>query len=331
MNSYAVYGVGNALVDLEIALTPQTLGELGLEKGLMTLLDEGQQQLILAAIQDQITKRACGGSAANTLIALGQLGAKVFYSCKVADDEAGAFYRDGLGGCGVESNLQNQPLPPGITGKCLVMVTPDADRTLGTFLGISAELSPQELVPAAIASADYTYIEGYLVTSPSTLAAAIEARTLAQAAGQRVALTLSDVNMVRFFKEGLLQMVGTGVDLLFANEAEALAMADTEDLTAAIAHLKTLSRCFALTRGPQGSLVFDGETLLEIPGHPVTAVDTVGAGDIYAGCFLYGITQGWSYGQAGDLASLASARLVTQYGPHLDTAVLQDLLAQCRP
>lgn len=271
-------------------------------------------------------KKASGGSAANTLIAIGQLGGKGYYSCKVANDADGQFYLEDLARCGVETNLKPEALAEGITGKCLVMVTPDADRTMGTFLGISGSFSEAELDPAAIAASDYTYIEGYLVTSPTGKAAAIKARELAKAAGKQVSLTLSDFNMVKFFKDGLLEMIGEGVDLLFANETEALTLAETEDLETAIAHLKTLSRAFAITRGPAGSVVFDGENLLEVAGYPVAAIDTVGAGDSYAGAFLYGLTQGMGYAKAGDLASRVSSQLVTQYGPRLTTEQIQGIL-----
>ncbi|WP_353259621.1 adenosine kinase [Prochlorothrix hollandica] len=326
MTQYHVYGLGNALVDIELSLTPEILAAVGIDKGVMTLLDEEQQQGILDRLQGHSFKKASGGSAANTLIALGQLGGQGFYACKVANDEDGLFYLYDLVNCGVATQLRADALEPGITGKCLVMVTPDADRTMGTFLGISGSFGEGDLSADAIAAADYTYIEGYLVSSPTGKGAAIAARQMAKAAGKQVSLTLSDFNMVKFFQDGLLEMIGDGVDLLFANETEALAMAGTEDLTAAIDHLKTLSRTFAITRGSDGSLVFDGDNLLEVAGYPVQAVDTVGAGDSYAGGFLYGLSQGWSYGKAGELASRLSSQLVTQYGPRLTTSQVQTIL-----
>lgn len=326
MTQYDVYGLGNALVDIELSVTPDLLQTAGIDKGVMTLLEEAQQQDILQKLQGHSPKKASGGSAANTLIAIGQLGGKGYYSCKVANDADGLFYLEDMARCGVDTNLKPETLAAGITGKCLVMVTPDADRTMGTFLGISGSFSETELDETAIAASAYTYVEGYLVTSPTGKAAAVKARALAKAAGQKVSLTLSDFNMVKFFKDGLLEMIGDGVDLLFANETEALAMADTEDLDTAIAYLKTLSRTFVITRGPEGSVVFDGENLLQVAGYPVEAIDTVGAGDSYAGAFLYGITQGMGFGKAGDLASRVSSKLVTQYGPRLTTKQIQAIL-----
>ncbi|PSB43807.1 adenosine kinase, partial [Chamaesiphon polymorphus] len=204
------------------------------------------------------------------------------------------------------------------------------DRTMNTFLGISSGLSDLELVPDAIANSTYTYIEGYLVTGETSKQAAITAREMAVGAGQKVALTLSDQNMAKFFKQGLLDMLGTGVDLLFANDSEAFEMAGTQDLNDAIEYLKTISKTFALTLGAKGSLIFDGQTLLEIAPFPVKAIDTVGAGDMYAGGVLYGITSGMDWATAGRLGSLASSQLVTIPGARMETANLQALLKEVK-
>jgi sugar/nucleoside kinase (ribokinase family) len=328
MAHYDVYGLGNALLDIECEVEPEVLETLGIDKGVMTLLDEDSQNKILSHLDGCSTKRTCGGSAANTIIAISQFGGKAFYSCKVADDEPGQYYLNDLLQCGVETNLQQHPTEPGITGKCLVFVTPDADRTMNTFLGISSSFSAIELVPDAIAASTYTYIEGYLVTGEVSKQAAIKAREIAKAAGQKVALTLSDLNMTKFFKAGLLDMIGSGVDFLFSNESEALQMSDTQDLNAAIHYLKTLAKAFAVTRGPKGSLIFDGETLIEIESFPVQAIDTVGAGDMYAGGVLYGITNGMDWASAGRLGSLASAKLVTTLGARMETMAVRSLLTE---
>lgn len=328
MTKYDVYALGNALLDIEFEVSPEVLQNLGIDKGVMTLLDQDSQDKIVSHLANNGQKRSCGGSAANTLIAISQFGGKAFYSCKVADDEPGQFYTQDLIDCGVATNLESHAPESGVTGKCLVFVTPDADRTMNTFLGISGEFSEQELVPEAIANAQYTYIEGYLVSGENSKQAAIKAREIAQAAGKKVAFTLADYNMVKFFKPGLLEIIGSGVDFLFANESEALLMAETEDFGVAIDHLKTLAQGFAVTRGPAGSVVFDGEQLIEIEPFPVKAIDTVGAGDMYAGAFLYAITNGMSYAQAGRLASLASATLVTALGARMKTEEVQGLLDQ---
>jgi sugar/nucleoside kinase (ribokinase family) len=330
MTRYDVYGLGNALLDVECEVEPEVLVELGIDKGVMTLLDEASQNKILARLGNAASKRTCGGSGANTIVAVSQFGGKAFYSCKVAKDEPGEYYLQDLLASGVDTNLKVHPPEPGITGKCLVFVTPDADRSMNTFLGISASLSEVELVPDAIANSAYTYIEGYLVTGETSKQAAITAREMAVTAGQKVALTLSDQNMAKFFKQGLLDMLGPGVDLLFANDSEAFEMAGTQDLNDAIEYLKTISKTFALTLGAKGSLIFDGQTLLEIAPFPVNAIDTVGAGDMYAGGVLYGITNGMDWATAGRLGSLASAHLVTIPGARMDTANLQSLLKEVK-
>jgi sugar/nucleoside kinase (ribokinase family) len=330
MTRYDVYGLGNALLDVECEVEPEVLVELGIDKGVMTLLDEASQNKILARLGNATSKRTCGGSGANTIVAVSQFGGKAFYSCKVAKDEPGEYYLQDLLASGVDTNLKVHPPEPGITGKCLVFVTPDADRTMNTFLGISSGLSDLELVPDAIANSTYTYIEGYLVTGETSKQAAITAREMAVGAGQKVALTLSDQNMAKFFKQGLLDMLGTGVDLLFANDSEAFEMAGTQDLNDAIEYLKTISKTFALTLGAKGSLIFDGQTLLEIAPFPVKAIDTVGAGDMYAGGVLYGITNGMDWATAGRLGSLASSQLVTIPGARMETANLQALLKEVK-
>jgi sugar/nucleoside kinase (ribokinase family) len=330
MTHYDVYGLGNALLDIECEVEPQVLTELGIDKGVMTLLDEASQNKILNHLGSCATKRTCGGSGANTIVAISQFGGKSFYSCKVANDEPGEYYLKDLLDCGVDTNLKIHPPAAGITGKCLVFVTPDADRSMNTFLGISSDLSEVELVPEAIANSTYTYIEGYLVTSETSKKSAITAREIAANAGQKVALTLSDQNMAKFFKPGLLEMIGTGVDLLFANDSEAFELAGTQDLTTAIQYLKTISKSFALTLGAKGSVIFDGQTLIEIAPVPVKAIDTVGAGDMYAGGVLYGITNGMDWATAGRLGSMASAQLVTIPGARMATADLQSLLKKVK-
>lgn len=327
MKKYHVYGIGNALVDMEFEVSTSLLQELNIDKGVMTLMDEQRQAEIVHRLNSHSCKKSCGGSAANTIVAVSQLGGKSFYSCKVANDETGSFYLQDLLRCGVDTNLHNGDREEGITGKCLVMVTPDADRTMNTFLGITGNFSEKELLPEAIADSEYLYIEGYLVASPSAKTAAIKAREIAQSSGVKTALSLSDANMVEFFAEGLAKIIGLGLDFIFANEIEALKMAETNDISAALDRFKTLAKGFAITRGAKGSLIFDGQELIEIPPVTVKAVDTVGAGDMYAGTFLYGITHGMTFTQAGYLASLASAKIVTRFGPRLEAEELKSLVS----
>lgn len=325
MAKYHIYGIGNALVDMEYEVDIQDLNVLGIDKGVMTLVDEAQQTSIMSHLKEYRHQRGSGGSAANSIIAVSQFGGKGFYSCKVADDELGHFYMQDLLAGGVDTNHRTEK-EPGHTGRCVVLVTPDSDRTMCTFLGVSGNLSTQELVEDALRDSDWFYTEGYLVTSDSARLASIEAKRISEGAGVKTAISLSDPNMVKFFKPGLLEMIGSGVDLLFANELEAMGMAGSDDLAQTADYLKTISQTFAITRGPAGALVWDGRTLSEIAPVKVDAVDTVGAGDMFAGAFLFGLSQGWDYRRAGDLASAASAKLVTSLGPRISTAETQAIL-----
>ncbi len=325
MAKYDVYGIGNALVDMEYEVEVADLEALGIEKGVMTLVDGERQLKMMNHLAAHPHQRGSGGSAANSMIAVRQFGGTSFYSCKVAGDDLGHFYMKDLLEGGVDTNHHTEK-EPGHTGRCVVLVTPDSDRTLCTFLGISGGLSTKELVEDALRDSAWFYMEGYLVTSHTARRACVAGKRIAEAAGVKTAISLSDPNMVRFFKPGLLEMIGSGVDLLFANEDEAKGMADTTDLNGAVAYLKTLSREFIITRGSKGALVWDGQTLMDIAPVRVEAVDTVGAGDMFAGAFLYGLSQGWNHQRAGTLASAASAKLVTSLGPRMAAAETRAVL-----
>jgi sugar/nucleoside kinase (ribokinase family) len=234
----------------------------------------------------------------------------------VADDENGQFYINDIKAAGVTYPAHITP-PAGTTGKCLVMITPDAERTMNTFLGISETLSVAELDVAAIAQSQFAYIEGYLVTSPTGRAAAIALREHAEANNTRTALSLSDPAMVQFFRDGLVEMIGGGVDILFCNSDEAMGFTQTESLADAAEALKKFTKNFAVTCGANGALLFDGSQLIQVAGNQVKAVDTNGAGDMFAGAFLYAIAQGKDYKTAGDFASLAASKVVSQFGPRL--------------
>jgi sugar/nucleoside kinase (ribokinase family) len=188
---------------------------------------------------------------------------------------------------------------------------------MNTFLGISETLSTEQLDAEAIAASEYLYLEGYLVTSPTGRAAAVQAREIAEAANVKTALSFSDPGMVEFFREGMEEMVGAGLDLVFCNEAEAMGWAGTDNLDVAIEKLKEVARCFVITRGARGALAYDGDNMAEIPPHQVQAVDTNGAGDMFAGAFLYAINRGEDFPTAGRFASLAAGKVVANYGPRL--------------
>jgi sugar/nucleoside kinase (ribokinase family) len=216
----------------------------------------------------------------------------------------------------------------GTTGKCLVLITPDAERSMNTFLGISETLSTEQLDAGAIAASEYLYIEGYLVTSPTGCAAAVKAREIAEAAGVKTALSFSDPGMVEFFRDGMAQIIGQRLDLIFCNEAEAMGWAGSDDLEEAIEQLKQIANSFVITLGADGALTYDGTELTEIPPHRVQAVDSNGAGDMFAGAFLYAITRGEDFPTAGRFASLTAGKIVANYGPRLPAADYRALRAE---
>lgn len=317
---YDVFGIGNALVDMEFKVNDAFLSEHGIEKGLMTLVEEERQFQIVKALSDQEqyeVKRQCGGSAANTMIAISQFGGKSFYSFKIADDDMGHFYlndikENSIGTKNAQGNLAN-----GVTGKCIVMVTDDAERTMNTYLGITAELDEQQIDEEALKQSKWVYVEGYLVASPTAQNAAVKTLELAKQHGVKRSITMSDPNMVNFFKDNMKALISYDLDLLFCNEQEALDFTGKFDINEASEELKKFSKHFVVTLGEKGAMIWDGEQFISIKAHSVKTLDTNGAGDMFAGAFLYGINNGMSYEEAGNLASLASSKVVAQYGPRL--------------
>lgn len=328
---YDVYGIGNAIVDIVTEVENEFFEKNQVEKGVMTLVDEKRQQDLMKAIAMNKSKLSGGGSAANTVVALNQFGGKGFYSCLVAQDDLGKIFLDDLARNGVETNLKYENCPQGHSGRCLVMTSPDAQRTMNTFLGVSSMLSPMHLDEAAIKNSSYVYLEGYLVSSPKGLEAMKETKKIAERNKIDVALTFSDASMVKYFSNQMEEIVGASVDFLFCNEEEAMIFTGTNSLAEARLKLKQVSKRFAITLGANGALIYDGDTFIQIEPYQVRAVDTNGAGDMFAGAFMYGITHKHSYADAGKLASLASSRVVAQWGPRLEPLqtkkVLDDLIA----
>ncbi len=326
---YHVYGIGNALVDKEFEVTEAFFKEKGIEKGLMTLIEKDQLQTLLTGLNETfgLKKRAGGGSAANSIVAASQFGAKTFYACKVADDETGDFYMKDLAEAGVETKL-DQVKGDGVTGECLVMVTEDAERTMNTYLGITSDFSESDLHLDELKDSEYLYIEGYLVTSEVSRNAAITARKIAKENGVKTAFTFSDPAMVTYFKDGVSEIIGDGVDVLFCNEEEAQVYTATSNLDDAITELQKIADKVIVTLGSKGAKVITGDKHVDIEVSKVTAVDTNGAGDMFAGTFMYALTHGFSDRDAGLLASEAAARIVATFGARLEKSTQEELLAK---
>ncbi len=312
---YNVYGVGNALVDVQYQVSEAYIERMDVGMGTMTLVDEARQTELIGNVENEPLERASGGSAANTVIGVTNFGGSAYYGCKVGTDEPGDFYLNDLMAAGVDSNPNNRA--EGVTGQCVVLIGPDGERSLNTFLGITAEFSPDEVEPGIVADSDIVYIEGYLLASDSGFEASLRAQELAKANNAKVALTLSDVFIVSAFKERIDEIFRNGVDLLFGNEAEAMAYTDRSDVIGACQVLGKAVKDFAITLGSEGVLVTEGGNVKTVDGMPVDVVDTNGAGDAFAGTFLYGVTNGYSPTDAGKLGCYAGSQVVSKFGPRL--------------
>ncbi len=331
MSHYDLYAIGNALVDSEYEVSDALLQKMGISKRHMTLIDTPRRAELLNHVTHLQPRQTGGGSAGNTVVALAQLGGKAFYSCKVAHDNLGDFYVKDLQAQGVDTNLTHTRASEGQTGSCMVLVTPDAERSMCTFLGVSAELDDAALHAQDIVKSKIYYMEGYLAASPTGLNAALKGRQIAREAGVALALTLSDVSMIQFCKAGLDAMLGDGVDYLFCNQEEAQVWCGTEDLETIRSTLKKLAKIICLTRGPEGSEVLTADQSWHVPAEKVKAIDTNGAGDMFAGAFLYAVTKGYAPNQAATLGNHAAAAVVSQHGNRLTLGQLSAIKAYALP
>lgn len=315
---YDVYGIGNALVDIEFKITDHFLRTQGIEKGLMTLVDEERQAELLGSLVSIEANKSCGGSAANTAIAVSQLGGKCFYSCKVADDEFGRFYLDDMLSNEVPTNNDSHSLPQGTTGKCMVFVSPDGERSMNTYLGITQTFSAENLDLDALAESRWLYIEGYLVASETGMAAALEAIEFARKNNIKIAITLSDLNMVTYFRDNFLKLINeTPIDLLFANTVEAIGFTDSGTLEDSFEELKAYAKTFVVTQGGKGASYWNGHEIVHQDAVEVTPKDTNGAGDLFAGTFLYGVVNDLDDELKLKTAIRACSQLIMQYGARL--------------
>jgi sugar/nucleoside kinase (ribokinase family) len=312
--SYDVFGVGNAIMDMQVRCDDAFLENTDIEKGIMTLVDEPRQQLVLDALADHDVHYCSGGSAANTIVGIADMGGTAAYACKTGADAFGRQYLEEMKELGITIEI---PQTEGQTGSCVVLITADAQRTMLTNLGISSALHADDIVESEVAKAKYVYIEGYLFAGDSTRAAAYRAIELAKANDVKVALTISDPFLVNICREQFRELIEGPVDLLFCNEEEARALTGLEDPIDCAHDIHQHCKNVALTLGRNGSIIMHEGEAWPIEGVEVEAIDTTGAGDMYAAGVLYGITNGLSWQQAGHLGSHAAARVVAQLGARL--------------
>jgi sugar/nucleoside kinase (ribokinase family) len=307
-----VAGIGNAIVDVLVHADDTLLADLGIAKGVMTLIDAAQADSIYARLPPGI--ECSGGSAANTIVGLAALGGRGAYLGKVRDDQLGQVFRHDITSAGIGFGTRPAAHGPS-TARCFVLVTPDAQRTMLTYLGACVDLGPDDIDPVVIGDAQVTYLEGYLFDPPQAKAAFQRAALLAHGAGRLVALSLSDPFCVDRHRDDFLALIEGHVDLLFANEAELGALYRTDSFEDALRQVRGQCRVAAITRGAQGSVVVAGDDTHIVGADPVeTVVDTTGAGDLYAAGFLYGFTHGHDLPTCALLGGIAAGEVISHVG-----------------
>lgn len=320
-----VIGIGNALVDVLSHEADAFLDGHGLVKGSMTLIDSDRAHLLYDEMGP--ATEISGGSAANTMVGIASFGGVAHFVGRVRDDQLGDVFAHDIRAAGV--GFETAPATDGpSTGRCLILVTPDAERTLNTYLGAATEIGPADVTADAIAGAQVTYLEGYLFDQPSAKEAFRHAASLAHEADRRVALTLSDGFCVERHRDDFLALVTDEVDILFANENEICTLYGVDEFDAALQNVLHHCEVAALTRSAKGSVIVSGDDVHVIDAHPVSGgvVDTTGAGDLYAAGFLYGFTHGYDLGRCGRLGALAAAEVISHLGARPE-ASLADLAA----
>ena len=320
--TYDVCAVGNAIVDVLSPCDDAFLSAQSLTSGSMQLVDEVQSAALYDAMAAGV--EASGGSAGNTVAGVGSFGGKAAYIGKVAPDTLGEVFSHDIRAAGV--HFDTAPLTGGEgTGRCLINVTPDGQRTMCTFLGAANQLEAADIDTALIGDSAIVYLEGYLFDPAPARAAFEAAAAAAHAAGRKVAITLSDTFVVARWRAELLAFIEVSADIVLANEGELAALFETEDFGAAAAKLAAMVEVAAVTRGAEGSVVIRGDERVPVAAYPVAkVVDTTGAGDQYAAGFLLGLARGLTLEQSGKLGSLAASEVIAHWGPRpmVDLAAL---------
>ena len=311
--SFDVVGIGNAIVDVLVHSDDAFLENHGLTKGTMALLDQSQADRLYASVGPGL--ETSGGSAANTLAGLAQLGARAGFIGRVRDDQLGAIFAHDIRSVGAHFETAAATSGPS-TARCLILVTPDAQRTMCTYLGASVNLHPADLDLDLVRQAKVLYLEGYLWDSDEAKQAFIAAAEVIRESGGQVALSLSDAFCVDRHRQSFQELVDGHVDILFANEMEITSLYEANTFEEAVDQVRGCAQVAALTRSAEGSLVLSGDQSVPIAPYKLgDLVDTTGAGDLYAAGFLYGYTRGQSLERCGRLGSLCAGKVVTQLGP----------------
>lgn len=319
---YDVLGIGNAIMDVIAPVSDEFLSQNTIEKGGMTLIDEARALEIhkqIAAIAKP--QEIAGGSAANTLVGIAELGLKAGYVGKVADDGLGDRFVAGMNSAKVDYGTKRLA-GKDATARCIIAVTPDGERSMSTFLGASVQFGPSDIIKSQVQSAGITYLEGYLFDQETAKAAFVKASEFAKTANRKVALTLSDTFCVDRHRASFKHLIGNHVDILFANESELLSLYETQDFDAAIKALRQDCKIACVTRSEKGSVIIDASDVHTVPVVKAAGVvDTTGAGDQYAAGVLSGHVMGMTWAEAGYLGSQCAAEVISHYGARPEKAI----------
>ena len=326
MKKFDVFGIGNALVDCVCLVSDSFLDDNNIEKGLMTIVDDKKQESIIEKIKDTDPFIQSGGSVPNSIYTLSNLGGSGYLSFLISNDSYGNLYLNDIKKSGINTADKKYFFGDGMTGSCLVLTTPDAERTMNTCLGASSNFSIKNINFDDLKLSRYLYIEGYLVTSDIAIEAIKKSISFCIENDVKISLTFSDLSMVKYFREKFLNILNHKIDLLFCNQEEAKTFTGENDFKKCCEKMLEYSELVVITKGDKGSLIISnsGENI-EIEPINVTPLDTVCAGDTYAGAFLYGINNGLSLRKSGELASSLSSKVVTKLGPRLDKNVIDGI------
>jgi sugar/nucleoside kinase (ribokinase family) len=322
-----VTGIGNAIVDVLAHADDAFLAAQGLAKGTMALIDEARARELYACMGPGV--EMSGGSVANTIAGIASLGGRGAYVGKVSDDQLGEVFMHDIRAVGV--TFETAPARGSVsTARCLILVTPDAQRTMNTFLGACTELGPDDIDARLIERSKVTYMEGYLWDPPAAKEAFLKASRIARESGRKTSLSLSDPFCVERHRREFLELIDAHIDVLFANEREICALYEVERLADAVAAVRGRCETAVITRSEQGSLVLTREQTYEVAAEPVAdVVDTTGAGDLFAAGFLYGYTRGRALADCARLGSICAAEVISHFGARPETS-LQSLVARAK-
>lgn len=320
---FDVVAIGNALVDVIAHADDAFIAHYGLSKGTMALIDAAQADAFYAEMPPAV--ESSGGSAGNTIAGFASLRGAAAYIGKVADDDLGRVFRHDMTALGVAYDVP--PAAGASTGRCLILVTPDAERTMQTYLGAGADLGPDDVNDSLIASSRVTYLEGYLWDPPGAKDAFLKAARIAHEAGRRVALTLSDPFCVDRFRSEFQDLVAGHIDVLFANESEITSLYEVPTFDEALQRVRGHCEIAALTRSEKGAVIVTADELHIVDAEPARVVDTTGAGDLYAAGFLFGLTHGRDIVTCGRIGAICAAEVISHYGARPEVS-LSELVAR---